>query len=283
MMSFQENFDERLSGWSGALIATGLISLLPNLLLFLLPSSIFATERKSKQLNVSNILLAFAVAGLLGDVFLHILPHMLVPHDHHHGHDHHQHDHTSHNTHVMTLNDHDNHHDGEDHAHEDEHAHEHSQHHHHEHDGHHHHDEHSAPSESILSSHQTIYQILGVERNLCIQVMVLMGFLIFFVAERLAKSKLGQHSHACHVSHKKNDDIDDKVHNKAINWKDKLSSSGWLNLLADTMHNFTDGIAIGASFASGKGLALATFISVILHEIPHEIGDFTILINNGLR
>jgi zinc transporter 7 len=34
----------------------------------------------------------------------------------------------------------------------------------------------------------------------------------------------------------------------------KLAVSGWLNLLADAMHNFTDGIAIGASFASGKGL-----------------------------
>ena len=27
---------------------------------------------------------------------------------------------------------------------------------------------------------------------------------------------------------------------------------------------------------------MATFISVIFHEIPHEIGDFTILVQNGL-
>jgi zinc transporter 7 len=63
----------------------------------------------------------------------------------------------------------------------------------------------------------------------------------------------------------------------------KLLASGWLNLLADSMHNFTDGIALGASFASGKGIAYATFLSVIFHEIPHEIGDFAILVQSGLR
>jgi zinc transporter ZupT len=30
-----------------------------------------------------------------------------------------------------------------------------------------------------------------------------------------------------------------------LNVFNKLSASGWLNLLADSMHNFTDGIAIG--------------------------------------
>jgi zinc transporter 7 len=62
-----------------------------------------------------------------------------------------------------------------------------------------------------------------------------------------------------------------------------MQPSGYLNLLADSMHNLTDGIAIGAAFASGKGLAVATFISVILHEVPHEIGDFSILVQSGLR
>mmetsp|Transcript_21082 Transcript_21082/g.47554 ORF Transcript_21082/g.47554 Transcript_21082/m.47554 type:complete len:144 (+) Transcript_21082:84-515(+) len=47
------------------------------------------------------------------------------------------------------------------------------------------------------------------------------------------------------------------------------------------MHNFTDGIAIGASFVGGKSLGIATFVSVLAHELPHEIGDFAILIQNG--
>ena len=46
------------------------------------------------------------------------------------------------------------------------------------------------------------------------------------------------------------------------------------------MHNFTDGIALGASFASGKGLAMATLLSVLFHEIPHELGmSVNIVIN----
>jgi zinc transporter ZupT len=32
-----------------------------------------------------------------------------------------------------------------------------------------------------------------------------------------------------------------------------------------------------------QGLALATFLSVLLHEVPHELGDFAILVQNGLR
>ena len=68
----------------------------------------------------------------------------------------------------------------------------------------------------------------------------------------------------------------------------QLQPAGWLNLLADSMHNFTDGLAIGASFSiasgtAGKGLATATVLSVLFHEIPHEIGDFSILVGSGLR
>lgn len=33
----------------------------------------------------------------------------------------------------------------------------------------------------------------------------------------------------------------------------------------------------------GGGLALAATLSIFCHEVPHEIGDFTILIQNGMR
>jgi zinc transporter ZupT len=49
------------------------------------------------------------------------------------------------------------------------------------------------------------------------------------------------------------------------------------------MHNFTDGVAMGACYAGGKGLALAATLSIFAHEVPHEIGDFTILIQGGVR
>ena len=61
-----------------------------------------------------------------------------------------------------------------------------------------------------------------------------------------------------------------------------LKIGGLLNLAADFMHNVTDGIAIGAAFATGPGLGLATTLSTMLHELPHEIGDYAVLVQSGL-
>eukprot|EP01040_Poterioochromonas_malhamensis_P004413 gene4414-4730_t len=47
------------------------------------------------------------------------------------------------------------------------------------------------------------------------------------------------------------------------------------------MHNVTDGIAVGAAFAHGSGIGFATFVSVFFHEIPHEIADLIVLVQNG--
>ena len=57
--------------------------------------------------------------------------------------------------------------------------------------------------------------------------------------------------------------------------------SGYLNLFADAFHNFTDGLAIGASFLAGKNIGLMTTVTILFHEIPHEIGDYAILIQSG--
>lgn len=57
--------------------------------------------------------------------------------------------------------------------------------------------------------------------------------------------------------------------------------AGYLNLAADFTHNFTDGLAIGASYIAGSGIGLITTMTILLHEVPHEIGDFAILIQSG--
>jgi len=54
-------------------------------------------------------------------------------------------------------------------------------------------------------------------------------------------------------------------------------------IIGDAIHNFADGIAIGAAFSIGYGPGLSTSIAVLCHELPHEIGDFAILIQNGMR
>ena len=60
-----------------------------------------------------------------------------------------------------------------------------------------------------------------------------------------------------------------------------MEVSGYLNLAADVAHNFTDGLAIGASFLAGPGLGAVTAVTVLLHELPHEVGDFAILVQSG--
>ncbi len=62
----------------------------------------------------------------------------------------------------------------------------------------------------------------------------------------------------------------------------EVKVAGYLNLAADFIHNVTDGLAIGASFLAGKNVGLATTIMVVFHEIPHEIGDYAILIQSGV-
>ncbi len=43
-------------------------------------------------------------------------------------------------------------------------------------------------------------------------------------------------------------------------------------LIGDAVHNFVDGLAIGASFAANYSLGLSTSIAVVFHELPQEIG-----------
>lgn len=61
----------------------------------------------------------------------------------------------------------------------------------------------------------------------------------------------------------------------------EMKVSGYLNLAADFTHNFTDGLAIGASFLVSTNVGIVTTITILLHEVPHEIGDFAILVQSG--
>lgn len=54
-----------------------------------------------------------------------------------------------------------------------------------------------------------------------------------------------------------------------------------INLVGDGVHNFIDGLIIGASYIASVPLGIATTLAVLLHEIPQEIGDFGILIHGG--
>lgn len=54
-----------------------------------------------------------------------------------------------------------------------------------------------------------------------------------------------------------------------------------LVLYSDAIHNFIDGLIIAAAFAISVPLGVATTITIALHEIPQELGDFAVLVHGG--
>jgi zinc and cadmium transporter len=92
--------------------------------------------------------------------------------------------------------------------------------------------------------------------------LVLAGILIFFILEKAIRW------HHCH-------NVECK--------EEHTHPAGTINLISDSVHNFIDGILIAASFLVDIRLGVTTSLAILLHEIPQEIGDFSILINSGFK
>ncbi|KAJ4432138.1 hypothetical protein ANN_20754 [Periplaneta americana] len=60
-----------------------------------------------------------------------------------------------------------------------------------------------------------------------------------------------------------------------------IKVSGYLNLMANSFDNFTHGLAVGGSFLVSFPHGVLTTLAILLHEIPHEVGDFAILLKSG--
>ncbi|XP_011312191.1 zinc transporter foi-like [Fopius arisanus] len=63
---------------------------------------------------------------------------------------------------------------------------------------------------------------------------------------------------------------------------ESMSSVAWMVIMGDGLHNFTDGMAIGAAFAANIAGGFSTAIAVFCHELPHELGDFAVLLKAGM-
>ena len=95
------------------------------------------------------------------------------------------------------------------------------------------------------------------------------GLLSFFLLEKFA---ILRHSH-----HYEGDG-----HHHAHGYDaHEAGRAGWMILVGDGLHNFTDGILIAAAFLANPKLGLVTGLAIIAHEIPQEIGDFIVLLNAG--
>jgi len=97
--------------------------------------------------------------------------------------------------------------------------------------------------------------------HLAVSGLIISGILIFFAVEKFLRWR------HCHVVTSEHEHIHPLVP---------------LNLVGDSVHNFIDGMIIGASFSVSTPIGIATASAVILHEIPHEIGNFGILVHGGL-
>lgn len=97
-----------------------------------------------------------------------------------------------------------------------------------------------------------------------ISLTVLIAFLFFFVLER---TLTWYHHH----------------HDEAESGHVHRRQNSSLIIIGDTMHNFIDGLAIGAAFLVSPATGIITTIAIAAHEIPQEIGDFGLLISKGMR
>jgi len=61
----------------------------------------------------------------------------------------------------------------------------------------------------------------------------------------------------------------------------KIEIVGYLNLVANGIDNFAHGLAVAGSFLVSRRSGVLTTAAILVHEVPHEIGDFAILLNAG--
>lgn len=193
---------------ANALLATAYISGPPNLLLAFIPADI--------DISSLSVLVAFAVGGLLGDVFMHLLPETFSQN-------------------AVTLPD---------------------------------------GTEVIALDHIESVK-LGAG--------MFVGFFLFFLIDKLMRivegsedgEGSGGHSHS-HSTTKSVEGGQEKQSNGP-----KKSAAAYLNLVSDFTHNITDGLAIAGAFRISHSVGCTTAVATFLHEVPHEVGDFALLVQGG--
>lgn len=56
-----------------------------------------------------------------------------------------------------------------------------------------------------------------------------------------------------------------------------LRSGGWAVLTGDSLHCFADGVLIASAFMAAPGLGWLAALAVLMHEVPHHMGDLAVV------
>jgi len=100
----------------------------------------------------------------------------------------------------------------------------------------------------------------GIKEHVSFQIIsltIFLGILFFYTLEKLI---MWHHHH----------NLDCNKHHLGI-----------LVLTGDFFHNIVDGLLIGGSFLASTTLGFIVTLGVILHEIPHELSNFFLLVHSG--
>ncbi|XP_075423583.1 zinc transporter ZIP13 isoform X2 [Ascaphus truei] len=199
--------------WLCSLIGSLLVGLSGVLPLLVIPVEAGAVLRSKEGSQRLKQLLSFAIGGLLGDVFVHLLPEAW----------------------AYTC---------------------------------------SANTGSAQSLQQQ--RLLGL--------WVIIGFLAFLMLEKAFLCDQQPDTDSTPNASLLNGKHDPSTKQGALGQKpagSSIKASGYLNLLANTIDNFTHGMAVAGSFLVSKKVGILTTLAILLHEIPHEVGDFAILLRAG--
>ena len=109
-----------------------------------------------------------------------------------------------------------------------------------------------------------IFESAGHEAIASYSLIILLSIFGFFLVERLL------HWHHCQ-----------SYPGHCSDCEKNYQPMGWINIFGDGLHNFVDGGIIAASFLTSWHLGIIATVAIALHEIPQEIGDFSILLKAG--
>ena len=96
---------------------------------------------------------------------------------------------------------------------------------------------------------------------------LLVGLIFFFL---LDKAELWHHGHEHHHGH-------DHAHDHDGSHEPARSGGSWAILTGDSVHCFGDGVLIASAFVADMRLGVVAALAVLMHEVPHHMGDLAVL------